>query len=138
MPFTCAVPIGLPPIEQLGPIPSAGPYYISVVRHRPARHREPESRTTTGPRPQHFDALEYDFNLNEETAYQQVLSGELDEGPIPAAHVDEVAQLYGPDSPAAARGLQQFFAEPVNCVGYMPLNTERPLFASLNMRKAVN
>ena len=49
-----------------------------------------------------------------------------------------MADLYGPDSPAAARGLQQFFAEPVNCVGYMPLNTERPLFANVNMRKAVN
>ena len=28
--------------------------------------------------------------------------------------------------------------EPQNCVGYLPLNTERPLFANLNMRKAVN
>ena len=46
--------------------------------------------------------------------------------------------MYGPDSPAAARGLQQFFVEPQNCVGYLPLNTERPLFANLNMRKAVN
>src|SRR5204862_5043933 len=78
------------------------------------------------------------FNLNEETAYQQVLSGDLDMGPLPAAHVSEVAQLYGPGSPAAARGLQQFFPEPGNCVGYLPLNTERPLFANANMRKAVN
>ena len=92
-----------------------------------------------GPRPQHFDALEYDFNLNEETAYQQVLSGELDDRPASGGRMShEVADLYGPDSPAAARGLQQFFAEPVNCVGYMPLNTERPAFANLNMRKAVN
>ena len=137
MPFTCAVPIGLPPVEQLGPIPSAGPYYISdnVIDQHMIASRNPNYH---GPRPQHFDGLEYDFNLNEETAYQQVLSGELDEGPIPAAHVQEVADLYGPDSPAAGRGLQQFFAEPVNCVGYMPLNTERPTFANLNMRKAVN
>ena len=28
-------------------------------------------------------------------------------------HVQEVADLYGPDSPAAARGLQQFFVEPI-------------------------
>ena len=137
MPFTCAVPIGLPPVEQLGPIPSAGPYYISdnAINQHTIASRNPNYH---GPRPQRFDALEYDWNLNEETAYQQVLSGELDEGPLPAAHVQEVADLYGPDSPAAARGLQQFFAEPVNCVGYMPLNTERPLFANLNMRKAVN
>ena len=137
MPFTCAVPLSLPPIEQLGPIPSAGPYYISenAIDQHMIASRNPNYH---GPRPQHFDALEYDFNLNEETAYQQVLSGELDEGPLPVAHVQEVADLYGPDSPAATRGLQQFFAEPVNCVGYMPLNTERPTFANLNMRKAVN
>jgi peptide/nickel transport system substrate-binding protein len=137
MPFLCAVPNGLPPVEQLGPIPSAGPYYISsfvvdqtlVASHNPNYH---------GPRPQRFDALEYDFNLNEETAYQQVLSGELDEGPVPAADVVQTGQLYGPDSPAAARGLQQFFPEPTSCVGYIPLNTERPTFADANMRKAVN
>ena len=29
MPFTCAIPIGLPRVEQFAPIPSAGPYYIS-------------------------------------------------------------------------------------------------------------
>src|SRR5947207_1016221 len=29
MPFLCAVPTTLPAVEQLGPIPSAGPYYIS-------------------------------------------------------------------------------------------------------------
>ena len=137
MPFTCAVPIGLPPVEQLGPIPSAGPYYISdnTINQHTIASRNPNYH---GPRPQRFDALEYDWNLNEETAYQQVLSGELDEGPLPAAHVQEVADLYGPDSPAAARGLQQFFVEPQNCVGYMPLNTERPTFADVNMRKAVN
>src|SRR3954470_21262615 len=28
MPFTCAVPIGLPRVEQFAPIPSAGPYYF--------------------------------------------------------------------------------------------------------------
>ena len=111
MPFTCAVPIGLPPVEQLGPIPSAGPYYISSFTpdQTMIATRNPNYN---GPRPRRFDAIEYDFNLNEETAYQQVLSGELDEGPLPAAHVQEVADLYGPDSPAAARGLQQFFAEP--------------------------
>ena len=137
MPFTCAVPIGLPRIEQFAPIPSAGPYYISAyaINDRITATRNPNYH---GPRPQRFDTLEYYFNLNEETAFQQVLSGDLDFGPIPAARVVEVAQLYGPDSPAAGRGLQQFFVEPQNCVGYLPLNTERPLFANLNMRKAVN
>jgi peptide/nickel transport system substrate-binding protein len=137
MPFTCAVPIGLPHTEQFAPIPSAGPYYISSydINQQLVASSNPNY---SGPRPQRFNTIEYHFNLNEETGYQQVLAGDLDWGPLPAAHVNEVAQLYGPDSPAAQRGLQQFFVEPVNCVGYMPLNTERPTFADVNMRKAVN
>src|SRR5206468_2561908 len=39
---------------------------------------------------------------------------------------------------AAGRGLQQWFPYPLSCVGYMPLNTSRPTFADVNMRKAVN
>ena len=80
-----------------------------------------------GPRPQRFNTLEYYWNLNEETAYQQVLSGDLDSGPVPAAHVvRRWRQLYGPDSPAAARGLQQFFSEPQNCVGIPPAEHRAP------------
>ena len=48
MPFICAVPIGLPPVEQFGPIPSAGPYYISAYGINQHTHREPESEL---PRP---------------------------------------------------------------------------------------
>ena len=108
MPFLCAVPTTLPPVEQFAPIPSAGPYYISAytIDQQITASRNPNYH---GPRPQRFQTLEYDFNLNEETAYQQVLSGDLDAGPVPAADVAEVGQLYGPDSPAAAHGLQQFF-----------------------------
>jgi len=133
MPFLCAVPIGLPPVEQFAPIPSAGPYYIAdyTIGQQILATRNPNYH---GPRPQRFDTLEYDFNLNEETAYQQVLSGDLDLGPVPAAHRAEAGQLYGPGSPAAGRGLQQFFPEPVMCVGMLPLNTSRPLFAVVNMR----
>ena len=140
MPFGCAIPIGLPRVEQLGAIPSAGPYYISAndVNTLTTISRNPNY---DGPRLQRLNTVEYHWNLNEETAYQQVLAGELDQGPIPAAHVQEVADLYGPDSPAAQRGLQQFYVEPQNCVGYLPLNTERQVFGGpngLNMRKAVN
>jgi hypothetical protein len=135
MPFTCAIPIGLPRVEQIAPIPSAGPYYISSWDDPTQLLTVSRNPNYQGPRPQRFDTLEYYFNLNEETAYQQVLSGELDSGPVPAAHVIEVGQLYGPDSPAAARGLQQFFVDPISCVGMLPMNTSRPLFASVNMRR---
>ena len=77
MPFGCAIPIGLPRVEQLGPIPSAGPYYISAndINVLTTFSRNPNY---DGPRPQRFNTLEYYWNLNEETAYQQVLSGDLD------------------------------------------------------------
>ena len=117
MPFTCAIPIGLPRVEQIAPIPSAGPYYISSWDDPTQLLTASRNPNYHGPRPQRFDTLEYYFNLNEDTAYEQVLSGELDSGPVPAAHVIEVGELYGPDSPAAGRGLQQFFPEPENCVG---------------------
>ena len=96
MPFGCAIPIGLPRVEQLGAIPSAGPYYISAndINVLTTISRNPNY---DGPRPQRFNTLAYYWNLNEETAYQQVLSGDLDQGPLPAAHVQEVADLYGPD-----------------------------------------
>ena len=46
MPFTCAIPIGLPRVEQFAPIPSAGPYYISAYDiNQP--DRAAATRTTT-------------------------------------------------------------------------------------------
>ena len=135
MPFTCAVPTTLPPVEQFAPIPSAGPYYISayaIDQHLTAL-RNPNYH---GSRPQRFGSLEYDFNLNETVLINQVIAGDLDYAP--GGRRDDIIDQYGPDSPAAAHGLQQWFPYPVNCVGYMPLNTERPLFANLNMRLAVN
>jgi peptide/nickel transport system substrate-binding protein len=139
MPFLCAVPTTLPPVEQFAPIPSAGPYYISghVIDQQITITRNPNY---DGPRPRRFNTFEYLFNLNEEAAFQQVLSGDLDAGPLPAAHVQWVADAYGPKSEAAGRGLQQFFPNPSTCVGYLPLNTARPTFApgQENMRKAVN
>ena len=135
MPFTCAVPTTLPPVEQFAPIPSAGPYYISAyaINQHLTALRNPNYH---GSRPQRFGSLEYDFNLNETVLINQVIAGDLDYAP--GGRRDDIIDQYGPDSPAAAHGLQQWFPYPVNCVGYMPLNTERPLFANLNMRLAVN
>src|SRR4051794_39818490 len=53
MPFTCAIPSGLPRTEQLGPIPSAGPYYISsndINQHLVASGNP----NYAGPRPRRF------------------------------------------------------------------------------------
>jgi peptide/nickel transport system substrate-binding protein len=137
MPFTCAVPMSLPPVEQFGPIPSAGPYYV-LERTYPDRLILTRNPNYTGSRPHHFDTIEYTFNRPEQEAFQRVEAGLSDYGPVPAAEAARVGEQYGPDSQAAGRGLQQFFVQPVDCIGYIPLNTERPLFANENMRKAVN
>ncbi len=57
---------------------------------------------------------------------------------MPAAAHSELATLYGPGSPAALTGHQQWFAIPSIAFRYLAMNTERPLFATANMRKAVN
>jgi peptide/nickel transport system substrate-binding protein len=137
MPYFCAVPTSMPRVEQIAPIPSAGPYYISqrTIGQSLVLSQNPNYN---GPRPHHFDSIEYAFGRTEQEILQRVESGLADYGGVPAAEVQRIATQYGPDSPAAARGWQQFFASPVNCLGMIPLNTERPLFADVNMRKAVN
>ena len=121
------------------PIPSAGPYYISQ-RHawlrKSSRLRNPNY---TGPRLRRFDSIEYTIGHTLEEIRQRVESGVSDYSiDLPSGSDEELAPLYGPDSPAAGRGLQQWFSSPASCLFYHPLNTERPLFADPNMRKAVN
>src|SRR5262245_19564291 len=137
MPFFCAVPMSMPRAEQVAPIPSAGPYYVS---QRTVGQSLILSRNSnyTRPRPHNFDSIEYAFGAGEQEIFQRVLSGATDYGAVPVAEVERIAQQYGPDSAEAARGWQRFFAYPINCIGMIPLNTERPTFADVNMRKAVN
>ena len=138
LPFACAVPTSLPPVEQLGPVPSAGPYYVSQ-RQPPNTIVATRNPNYTGPRPHQFDSIEYTFNLTEQESLQRVESGISDyTTSIPPAEVQRLYEQYGPESPAAGRGLQQFFVDPQTASGYLPLNTERPLFAEVNMRKAIN
>jgi ABC-type transport system substrate-binding protein len=136
MPFTCAVPIGLPHTEQIAPIPSAGPYYISSWDDPTQRLSISSNPNYHGSRPRRFDSFEYYFNQNADTIKQRVLSGATDWGD--GGYWEDLAPDYGPDSPAAQQGLQQWFVVPSNCDGWIPMNTERSLFSDPNMRKAVN
>jgi ABC-type oligopeptide transport system substrate-binding subunit len=145
MPFTCAIPEGILPlrekiitVDESHPLPTAGPYYVS--------RRTPNVGVTltrnpnyAGPRPHRFDSIEYTVAMNLEQAYQRVLANEDDFTLDYPPGVDEyLAQNYGPDSPAAGRGWQRWFTHPANCISYLAMNTERPLFRNSNMRKAVN
>jgi peptide/nickel transport system substrate-binding protein len=136
--WLCAIPTSLPPVPTEGPIPSAGPYYISqyVPNQSIVALRNPNYH---GSRPAHFDSIEYTIGVQTEQIRQRVESGVSDYGfELPPAQQAELRDLYGPQSPAAARGLQQWFSNPGSIFDYLPLNNERPLFANVNMRKAVN
>src|SRR4249920_2294216 len=54
------------------------------------------------------------------------------------AHALRLAARHGAGSAAAARGAQQYFANPSAQLDYFVLNTHRPLFSDVRMRQAVN
>jgi oligopeptide transport system substrate-binding protein len=141
MPFFQAASTKLPlnrevvNVDAFGDLPSAGPYAISrndvndvtSLRRNPYWHPGPGRQ-----RPRNLEGLDLLWNLNEETSYNQVLASQLDEGPLPAAHVQETADRFGVNR-------TRFWTEPVNCTGYLPMNMSRPLFrGNAALRRAVN
>jgi ABC-type transport system substrate-binding protein len=141
MPFFQATSTKLPldrevvNVADVTTMPSAGPYAFSrndanvltSLRRNPFWTRGPRR---TGPR--HLAGVDVRWNLNEETAYNQVLASELDEGPLPAAHVQEVADRFGVNR-------SRFWAKPVNCLGLVLFNNRSALLSGNRaMRKAIN
>jgi ABC-type transport system substrate-binding protein len=141
MPFFQATSTKLPidrevvAVSTMNDLPSAGPYVftrndvnqLTSIRRNPYWKRGPGRK-----RPRNLVGLDLQWNLNEETAYNQVLAGELDEGYIPPAHVQEVANRFGVNK-------TRFWTEPVNCTGYLPMNMSRPLFKGNSaLRRAIN
>src|SRR5205809_3021136 len=141
MPFFQATSTKLPidreivNVNSIEDIPSAGPYAISrnQVNVLTSLRRNPYWRRGPGrQRPRNLAGLDLQWNLNEETAYNQVHAGELDEGPLPAAHVQEVADRFGVNR-------TRFWTKPVNCTGFLPMNMSRPLFKdNPKLRRAIS
>jgi len=136
MPFFSATSTKLPlTTEVTGAYPSAGPYYFSLndvdrltsirvnkfYKKGPGRHRT-----------HNLSGVDIQWNLNEQTAYLQTRSNQLDEGPIPAANVPDVRKDYGVN-----KGRYWVFSS--NCTGYLPMNMSRSLFKSdTKLRQAIN
>lgn len=140
MPFFCAVPIGTP-IDAKGVriIPMAGPYFISS--YRPGQElvltRNPNY---TGNRPHRLERVDLTYGRAKQKTDSQIEAGTADyaiDG-VDAADAATLAARYGPDSPAAQRGLQQFFVDPLLGFDFLTLNTHRPLFRHAQLRQAVN
>jgi peptide/nickel transport system substrate-binding protein len=140
MPFFQATPTKLPLTKEVvnvsgQALPSAGPYYISrndVNQLTSIRQNKFWKKGPGKNRPRNLTGLDIQWNLNEQTAYTQTLANQLDEGPIPAAEVENVRKKFGVNK-------GRYWTKPVNCTGYLPLNMARPLFGnSTKLRQAVN
>jgi len=141
MPFFQATSSKLPLSKEVvnvngpGDLPSAGPYVVTRndVNQLTSLRQNPNWKPGPGRnRPRNLTGLDLQWNLNEQTAFNQTKANQLDEGPLPAAEVQGVASQYGVNK-------SRFWTKPVNCTGYLPMNTANNLFKSnLRLRQAVN
>ncbi|HSB37854.1 MAG TPA: ABC transporter substrate-binding protein [Gaiellaceae bacterium] len=141
MPFFQATSLKIPLAKEVVNVtktnmPSAGPYYmtrndpdkLTQLRQNPYWKKGP-GRT----RPRNLAGLDVQWNLNEQTLFNQTIANQIDEDPaMPAAEVSGVAKKYGVNR-------TRFWSKPINCTGYLPMNVARSLFkGNLALRQAVN
>jgi ABC-type transport system substrate-binding protein len=98
-----------------------------------------------GSRPHHFARIELAVGIPARRAFGEIEAGAADytdlflyTTPAIAAIASRLAARYGPDSPAAGRGRQQYFVNPAVQLDYFDLNTHRSLFKDVRVRQAVN
>ena len=137
MPFFQATSTKLPLREEVtGPYPSAGPYFytrndvnlLTSIRRNPYWKRGPGRM-----RPRNLTGVNVLWNQDENTLFNEVQAGQLDEDPgLPPAQVQGVADQYGVNK-------TRFWTEPENCTGYLPMNMANHLFKNnLPLRQAIN
>jgi YVTN family beta-propeller protein len=140
-PFFCAVPSNTP-IDPKGVriIPAAGPYRVAsytpgqgiVLTRNPNYH---------GNRPHRLARIEEAVGVPGQRAVAEVEKGAADvalDGEVDTSNVARLAARYGPRSPAGRSGRQQFFVTPQAALDFLTLNTHRPLFSDVQLRRAVN
>ncbi|MEA2134309.1 MAG: hypothetical protein QOC68_2218, partial [Solirubrobacteraceae bacterium] len=143
-PFFCAVPSNTPTDPKgVRAISSAGPY--SVTSYTPGQGvvltRNPNYH---GNRPHRLARLELAVGIPGQRGIDQVEAGTADyavDGEVNEAKAgtgSRLAARYGPGSPAARRGRQQYFVNTVAGLDLLALNTHRPLFADVRLRRAVS
>ena len=115
----------------LNTFPAAGPYYIAS--------RDPGRSTVLkrnpyykGPRPANADQIVFTPNVNIDQSLLQVKAGQADMDiiGIPPTAAADLAKQYGVNK-------NRFYVGPTSCVNYMGMNTARPPFDNVNLRKAV-
>jgi peptide/nickel transport system substrate-binding protein len=133
MPFFAAVKPSTP-IDPKGltKYPSAGPYQLS--EYDPGRSlvltRNPNYK---GSRPANPDRIVFTLNTDQNQSLLQVRRGEIqhDLGGVPATAHEQLANEFGVNK-------GRYFVNPLIGTQYIALNTARPAFSRVNVRKAVN
>jgi YVTN family beta-propeller protein len=135
-PYSCAVPIGTPKDTNGQPIPAAGPYYIAA--HSPGEQlilkRNPYYR---GPRPHRLAQIDIELDVSPRVSQADVEHNHADYnfGALanPTNGAARLERLYGPSS-----GDHRWFEHPEESVGWIILNSNRPPFSNVRMRRALN
>jgi ABC-type transport system substrate-binding protein len=123
-------------VKSMSDLPTAGPYTFTVndVNRLTSLRRNPYWKPGPGrTAPRNLAGVDLYWNLDEQTAFEQVKANQLDEGPIPAAEVQNVANQYGVNR-------SQFWVKPTNaCIGLIAFKNSRGVFqGNAPLRKAVN
>jgi peptide/nickel transport system substrate-binding protein len=140
LPFFCPVPVGTP-IDPSGVrgVPSAGPYYVAA--YSPGQgivlKRNPNYG---GGRPHHLQEIRVTVGVDKAESVRQIEAGTADYAidSVPPEAVVRLSARYGPGSPAARAGRQQYFLNPLLHVDFLALNPTRPPFSDVRMRRAAN
>jgi len=136
----CAVPRDTPADPRgLDTIPAAGPYYIAsyTPREQFVLLRNPNYG---GDRPRRLDQIVFASGIESSHALEEIEAGEADyalSGP-PRDAGPRLEARYGGESEAAKAGHQQYFVTEANGVRLLHMNTSRPLFSQVRLRRAVN
>lgn len=136
----CAVPGDTPAVPGgLNDVPSAGPYYIAsyTPRQQLILARNPNY---DGDRPHHLDQIVFAIGVDSSRALQQIEAGTADyaiDG-LPRNAGPRLEARYGAAGKAATAGHQQYFISPANGERFLHMNTSRPLFSDVRLRRAVS
>ena len=129
LPYFCAVPPSTPESVTEAP-PSAGPF-TSGATSGTGHSSSCGTRTTRGRGGRHVDRIEYRFGAFASQIGLQLDRGEADYGVVPPSVFESFAARIGSSD--------HLFTVPQPIVGYLALNTARPLFrGNPQLRRAVN
>jgi len=133
MPFFQALPLNMATDPKgVDAYPSAGPYYI-VSRDVGRQITVKQNPNYKGSRPRNVDTFSIAVNTNLDQSLLQVKANQVDYdmgGLPPSAHAD-LANQYGINK-------GQYQVHPLVETDYMALNTDRPAFKTVALRKAAN